>query len=182
MPTPIAPAPSPAPDLTPAERGRMRGVFLFLFAGCVTGSIGLGIRLDDWLTLRSLYGAERVRREHLHILPGKPVRVSNGDELGKGPQPFDWILPVSLFVVGGGGTLAALRLLPRRCRLAMRRTGNDEAYEPQPPAARLPGLATLLTLFLLNGGARWRWYAPYLSAATAAAAVATCRLKYARHP
>src|SRR3954453_15462391 len=41
---------------------------------------------------------------------------------------------------------------PPRCRLAMRRTGNDEAYEPQSTAARLAGIATLLTLFILNGG------------------------------
>jgi hypothetical protein len=176
-----APATPPQPVLP--DRGRVRTIFLFIFAGCMTGSIGLGVRLRDRLQLSDRYGAERVRREHLHILPGKPPRASNGDALDRGFTRFDLVPPASLFLVGAGGTLLTLRARPRPCRQALhgRRTGNP-VDEAQPPAARFAALLALLILFILNTGARWRWYAPYLSAATTAGALAACWSRYGRHP
>jgi hypothetical protein len=179
MPPPTTGERSLTDGLTPAERGRLRVIWLFVFGAVATGSIGMGIRLDDWLTLRQLYGPERVRRESLHILNGKPIRVSNGDTLGYS-QPFDWVLPLSL--IGGtlAGALVATRALPRDGRTALRRPGRDEVYGSVSPLAWAPGAVMMVGLFFLNAAARVIWYAPLLSAAAVVVAIVTGWARYGR--
>ena len=163
--------------LAPAHRGRLQLLWLTALFAVATASVGLSVRLDDYFTLRHLYGPERVRRENLRILNGKPIRVSNGDTLGYS-QPFDWLIPLGLLVGVPAGAAIATFALPRGMRRPLRGAARDESLAAEPPLLLAAVPLLLVALFFANVAARTLWFAPLVSAAVAAGAICMGRLMY----
>jgi hypothetical protein len=110
---------------------------LFLFS--CTATLGLAVWTADQVVLRSVYGAEAVRRDQLRIVAHKPVpTVSNGDRLEEwGFRHF--LIAAAIWPLLAGGVLFVLRwLVPGDCR---------KLLEEQ--SSRGGGLPTLCLILLI---------------------------------
>lgn len=138
-------------DATPRVLGRPRGWFshlwmLLSFGIAGTAGQSLGFRAGDVLTLALRYGPRRVVVEGLRIVGHKPIRVSNGDDLGR--EGFGTFL-FSAFVflaTAAGGFFLFRALLPRIDRAAFV-AGHKPTSEEYDGASFLIFLGCTLWMF-----------------------------------
>ena len=151
------------------RRGRLALLCLLAIGGIASGCAGFSGRLADWLRLRSVYGAERVRRECPRVVGYKPVEISNGDRFPPGPAPFE-----VLKFIGFGGTVVVAAafglLMPRRCRAALACHRPTAEVRPSWWAVVM---ISATTLFYLNTGTNL-WFAPLLSEVVVLSAFVAC--------
>jgi hypothetical protein len=100
-----------------------------LFSACATAGLKTGLRAADHVILRRVYGQDRVAREHLTIVNLKPEPVvSNGDHLPAWGFRHFLISGALFMIVGAGGTVASMFLLPRDMRRSLEHSkkGNND--------------------------------------------------------